>query len=55
VSDFYNRFYNMGVVIPSKEISVEEMKSFMDRHIETFERVATEYIKKFNIHKKIGI
>ena len=54
VSDFYNRFYNMGVVIPSKEISVEEMKSFMDRHIETFERVATEYIKKFNIHKKIG-
>ena len=52
VTDFYTRFYNMGIVVPSKQISVKEMNSFIDDHKETFERVALEYIQKFNQHKK---
>lgn len=52
VMDFYARFYNMGIVIPSKEISEKEMNSFLDDHNDTFTRIAKEYVRQFETYKK---
>ncbi len=51
--DFYARFYNMGIVIPSKEISMNDMQSFMDDHKQTFENIIQLYLKKINQIKKL--
>ncbi len=50
--DFYDRFFDRGFVIIEKEISEQEMKSYLDDHKEIYEKLALEFIKKIKQYKE---
>jgi len=52
VNDFYSRFYNMGIVVPSKKIPLKEMETFLEDHKSTFEKVGMEYLKQIKHYKQ---